>query len=238
MNQKIGSNRGRSFGLRSIVSALLLAFVIAPAVTAAEELAVTGQILYGRAQGAQTGAVVDALVVYDQIPAYMRMQELGLSESDADGRVLFTKAQEVWKKALARIARDMGLDVITVPGGIEGVSAPDVTLSVIEVLPKYFVHGKLLHGRAQGAEYAENLAELDVQRVLDAIPAYRELQGTSDGDARHHMLRKQYETEFAEAVSTVARNGAHDVLVEAGGVTSRLGYVPEVTDSVIEALGS
>ncbi len=226
--------------LRGIVAALLLALLAAPAVTAGEDLTVTGQILYGRAEGAQTGAVVDALAVYDQIPAYMHMQELGLSESDSAGRTLFAQAQDVWKKALARVARDMGIDVITVPGGLVGGSSTiaDVTLAVIEVLPKYFVHGKLLHGRAQGAGNADNLAELDVQRVLDAIPAYREFLGTADGDARHHILRKQYETEFAEAVAKVARNGNHDVLVEASGVTSRLGYVPDVTDAVIEALGS
>lgn len=214
----------------SIVALLLLATA-----SSAADVVVTGKVLYGSGRDARLVAVADIVQVYNQNPAYMRIKALGLSEGDGHGRELFEQAQKWSNKALATVARDKGLDVITVPGGVEGSESPpeDVTQAVIDELPAHCIDGNVLHGSAQGGR---SVAEVDSQAVLEAIPEYVEWRGLDENDARWHILRKAYLDSFAKALKRAVRDEGLDVVVERGGVTSRLGPVSDVTALVIQAL--
>ena len=201
-------------------------------------LQVTGQVLYGSAEGAQRGAVVDILSVYAQNPAYMRMRAEGLSETDgARGSKLFAEAQAGTNRSLVKVARAEKLDVITVPGGLTGGSEPirDLTAAVIDQLPLYHVEGRVLAGVAAEARL---VVELDSNVLLAAIPAWRESQLLTENDANYHFLRKQAQDAFERAVKKVTRDGGYDAVVEKGGVICRLGPVADVTQAAIAALGA
>lgn len=200
------------------------------------ELVITGQILYGRAEGAEIAAVTDIVTVYENNPAFIRMREAGLSETDGGrGQQLFDAAQAAAKKALAGIARDRDIDVITTPGGVSGSDAPidDVTQEVIDRLPLFHVEGKVLQGRDRGAQI---LGEVDSQLVLESIPEYVEWVTLGEDDARYHLLRKHWQDAFNRVVRDVWRNNSADCVVELGGATSRLGSVPDWTQQAIDAL--
>lgn len=213
---------------------LALGFLLAAAAPLGE-LVVTGKILYGAGQAARAAGTVDIVSVYNQNPAYMRMKAQGLSENDSRGKALFEIAQKWANKALATVARDHGLDVITVPGGVQGGDrpAPDLTQQVIDELPFYYVEGNVLHGSVAGAR---SIAEVDSQAVLSAIPAYAEWLGLDENDARWHILRKSYLDSFNKALTRTVRDQGLEAVVERGGVTSRLGAVLDVTAAVIQAL--
>lgn len=222
-------------GRRTLLAGLAILLAVAAAPLA--ELVISGQVLYGSPRGAHSAAVVDILTVYDNNPAYMRMRALGLGETDAHGSQLFQKARQTTNTSLARVARDHGVDVITVPGGVEGAegAVPDLTAEVIEHLPLYCIEGQVLHGRETGAQA---VAEVDGQAVLATIPEYQEWQTLDPSNARYHLLLKSWNDLFVRALKTVAREQGLDAIVEKGGVTSRLGPVPDVTSAAIGALRS
>ena len=218
-----------------VVALALLALLLAAAVDA---LQVTGQLLYGSADKAQRGAVVDILAVYASNPIYMRMKADGLSETDgARGSKLFADAQAATNKALVKVAKAEKLDVLTVPGGLAGGAEPirDVTALVVDQLPLYHVEGRVLTGSASDARL---IVELDCATLLAAIPAWRESQALTENDVNFHFLRKQAQDAFERAVKKVARDGGYDAVAEKGGVTCRLGPVADVTQAAIAALGS
>jgi Skp family chaperone for outer membrane proteins len=217
---------------------LLLAGLALLLCAAVEALQVTGQVLYGSADKAERGAVVDILSVYASNPIYIRMKSEGLSETDGSrGSRMFDEAQAASNKALAKVARAEKLDVITVPGGLSGGAEPlrDLTAAVIEQLPLYHVEGRLLAGAAQDARL---IVELDSSLLLGAIPAWRESQSLTEDDVNFHFLRKQAQDAFERAVKKVARDGGYDAVAEKGSVTCRLGAVADVTQAAIAALGS
>lgn len=224
------------FDTRAVVALATCVLLLAAAAPLAE-LEITGKILYGSAAGATLGAECDGEGAFARDPAEIHRRELGLSVSSDEGQRLFAKAQSHWRKALARVAADEGVDVITVLGGCRGGDAPivDVTDAVVQQLPKWYVHGEVLHGRANGAE---SVAELDSQSVLDQIPEYREFRGLDPTDARYHLLKKAYLDEFASAVRSAARAAGHDCVAETGGVTTRLDSVPDLTRAAIDAIDS
>jgi hypothetical protein len=234
--------QGRVRGVRTVVTlgaAVLALFCVAaaPLVSAASirvDITVTGQVLYGSANGAQKAAVVDIVEVYNNNPAYIRLKRLGLSETEGRGKRLFGEARTTANKALAAVARHHGVDVITVPGGVEGDGDfADLTREIIDQLPIFVVEGDLLTGTVKGAQ---SLGELDSPRVLEAIPAYLEWRSLTENDARYHLLRQVYLEKFSKAVKKVARDQGLDGVASKGDVTSRLGPVPDVTDAVIQAL--
>jgi hypothetical protein len=214
--------------------ALLLALVAAvPA-----GLVVTGQVLYGAAEGATTAATVDIVKVYASNPSYMRMRAEGLSQTDnGRGSKLFAEAQAGTNKALARAAKNGNVDVLTVPGGVSGGEGPipDLTVQVIDLLPVYHVEGKVLTGTVKDARL---LAEVDSAQLLAAIPAWVEAQRLTEDQPDYHFLRKQAQEQYEKALLKAARDGGYDAVVERGGVTSRLGPVPDLTRAAIAALGS
>ncbi len=204
-----------------------------PAVAA--DVQVTGQVLYGAADGAQTAATVDIVEVYANNAAYMRLKGFGLSETEGRGKTLFDEARNAANKALAAVARRHGVDVITVPDGVTsdgGVA--DLTREVIDQLPIYAVEGQLLHGA--NPRTMQSVGELDSQTVLESIPAYLEWKALTENDAQYHLLKKSYLDQFTKAVKKVARDQGLDGIAEKGDVTSRLGPVPDVTRAVVEAL--
>jgi len=231
------ANRSRARRLAAAVGWLLFTLAALPG-TAAQELQVVGQVLYGSAEGARRGGEVDIVSVYGSNPAHMRMRALGLSETDGGhGQRLFAEAQAAANRALAKVARGAGLDVLTVPGGLSGGSEapPDLTAAVIEQLPLYHVEGRVLAGTARDARV---LVELDAAALWCAIPAWREAQLLTPETANYHFLMKQAQDIFERVVKQVQRDGGYDGLVEKGGVTSRLGPVPDVTAAAIAAVGS
>jgi molybdopterin biosynthesis enzyme MoaB len=201
-----------------------------------DALAVTGQVVYGKAEGAKTAAVVDILAVYANNPIYMRMKAEGLSETDGKrGSKLFAEAQAATNKALAKVASEAKVDVVTVPGGVKGgkQAIPDLSQRVIDKLPVYHVAGKVMYGKVANAR---QIAELDSAALLNSIPAWRQAQKLTPNDVDYHLLRKRAQEQFEAAVKKAAGDGAFDAVVERGGVTSRLGPVADITPAAMAAL--
>jgi len=227
-----GPNRARRLAAFAGLGLLLLGAVVTDA------LLVTGKVVYGKVEGARTAAVVDILAVYANNPIYMRMKAEGLTETDGKrGSKLFAEAQAATNKALAKVALDAKIDVITVPGGVTGGERPisDLTQRVIDRLPVFHIEGKLLFGTL--AE-ARQIAELDSAVLRAAIPAWREAQKLTENDADYHLLRKKASEQFEEAVKEAAHDGEYDAVVEKKGVTSRLGPVADLTPAAIAALNT
>jgi len=231
--------RTRQLSGRILMACALLSSLVAarhPEVLA-EALEVVGQVLYGSADKATSAATVDIVTVYASNPTYMRMRAEGLSQTDRGrGSKLFADAQASTNKALIKVAKAAKVDVVTVPGGVSGGEKPiaDLTAQVIDLLPVYHVEGKVLTGNAVNARM---LAEVDSAQVLAAIPALREAQGLTEDQPNYHFLRKKAQDSYEKALIKVARDGNYDALVERGGVTSRLGPVPDLTRLAIAALG-
>jgi len=227
-----GPNRARRLAAFAGLGLLLLGAVVADA------LLVTGKVVYGKVEGARTAAVVDILAVYANNPIYMRMKAEGLVETDGKrGSKLFSEAQGATNKALAKVALDAKVDVITVPGGVTGGEQPisDLTQRVIDRLPVYHIEGQLLCGTL--AE-ARQVAELDSAVLRAAIPAWREAQKLTENDADYHLLRKKAQEQFEGAIKEAAHDGGYDAVVEKKGVISRLGPVADLTPAAIAALNT
>ncbi len=202
-----------------------------------DEVEVTGKVLYDSGKKHTRAATVDVRTVFSNNAAYMHMKAKGLRETESRGKPLFSAAKASTDKALRDAAQQAKVQVITVPGGVSGGDKPvaDLTRKVIDRLPIYHVDGKVEFGRQQGAS---NIAQIDTQAVLEAIPEYREAKRLGEDDARFHLLRKKYMDELTRVVQLSARRGGHDAVVELGGVTSRLGPVPNVTATAIAAVDS
>ena len=225
-----GFDRARRLAALAVLGLLLAA--------ASDALAVTGKIVYGKIEGARTAAVVDILAVYANNPIYMRMKADRLTETDGKrGSKLFAEAQAATNKALAKVALDAKVDVVTVPGGVSGGERPidDLTQKVIDRLPVYHVEGKLLLGVLANAR---QIAELDSGLLLGAIPAWRESQKLTENDADYHLLRKRAQEQFEAALKEAAHDGEYDAVVERHAATSRLGPVADLTPAAIAALNT
>ncbi len=230
--------RRRLAASRVLAACTLLAALVAARLPEVlpDALQVVGQVLYGTIDNAKSAATVDIITVYASNPTYMRMRGEGLSQTDgARGSRLFADAQASTNKALVKVAKAAGVDVVTVPGGVTGGDKPaaDLTAQVIDLLPIYHVEGKVLSGNAVNARL---LAEVDTAQLLAAIPAWREAQGLTEDQPNYHFLRKKAQETYEKALLKVAHDGSYDALVERGGVTSRLGPVPDLTRLAIEAL--
>jgi len=230
-----GLNRARRLAAFAVVGLLLVAAIPRGA---GDALAVSGKIVYGKVDGARVAAVVDILAVYANNPIYMRMKAEGLSETDGKrGTKLFNEAQAATNKALAKVALDNKVDLITVPGGVSGGEKPitDLTQKVIDRLPVYYVDGPVLFG---SVATARQIAELDSAAVLGAIPAWREGQKLNENDPEYHLLRKRAQDQFEAAVKAAAGDGDYDAVVEKKGVSCRLGPVADLTPAAIAALNN
>jgi len=222
--------------MRTMGMLLVLILAAAPGAGAAEPLEVTGQVLYGSAEGARTGAITDILAVYGSNPIYMHMKKQGLSETDPAGAEYFAKAQKATNAALATVAKGRDVDVVTVPGGVSGGEAPiaDLTSAVIDKLPRYYVEpDKVVFGQERDARA---IGQVDRQAVLEAIPAWREAQKLDPSDARYHLLRNRASQEYDRVVKEAAQAGGYDLVAERGAVTLRVGTAPDLTSTAISLI--
>lgn len=217
------------------LGALLLAVAPLHARDDRAEPSTSGPVYYGEAAGATRFAEVAIREVYAKNPAFMRLRALGLSESDGGrGQELFDAAQSAAKRALARVADNHDLQVIAELGSVQGAEGVvDRTSEVIDELPHFYVEGKVLQGNARNAR---QIGELDSQAVLMAIPAFVEAQGLDSNSARFHILQKEYQDRFSDAMRKTARDAGLDSIVEKDAATSRFGAILDVTQQAIQSL--
>lgn len=220
--------------LRGLLASLALA-TLALAAAPTTDLEVTGTVVYGKAAGATRGAEVDIERIYENNPAFLRIEELGLSKTSGHGKKLFDEAKRTTKSALAQIASEYDLDVITHLGGVSGgeIDIEEHTDEVIEHLPMFHIDGEILHGNKKATT---GVTQMDSQAVLDAIPAYNQWKALDEGDADYYFLQSKYQKQYREALKTVVLEQDANVVVELGGVTSRGDEIPDLTQSVIDAL--
>ncbi|MFT7462147.1 MAG: hypothetical protein ACI9EF_000484 [Pseudohongiellaceae bacterium] len=208
---------------------------VAPAACTDELVIDKSTVVFGPLGGATHGAEVDINEIYANHPAFMRMQSLGLDSSDGRGKKMLNQAKKSVKSALAAVASDEDLHVITHLGGVSGgeIDIEDHTAAVIDLLPVYHIDGALWAGKSRARD---NIAEMDKEAVLLAIPAYRDWLNLAPSDTEYHFLKEEWNRAFHGALNSVVRDESLEAVVQTGGVTSRLEPAPEITDMVIEAL--
>ena len=220
-----------------VLAVIVLSLAQVSAAVANDELKITGQVLYKSSTVASPSraAEVDLTEIFDNNPAYMRIVALDLDKSTGFGKELFAEADRAAKKALATVAKDIDVHVITVLGGATGgtVDIEDVTEQVIAELPVYCVDGAVFHGSKRATD---NLVEMDRTQVLEAIPAYRKWLELDERDADYYFLKEEYEKAYKAALRSVVRDNSITAVIELGGVTSRLDPPEDITDQVVEAL--
>ncbi|RKY21544.1 MAG: hypothetical protein DRQ55_04025 [Planctomycetota bacterium] len=228
--------KARRAALTAALSLALSLALVCLAAAPMAELQITGKVLYRSAVSVPSrGAEVDIMELFANNPAYMRLGALGLSKSSGHGQELFAAADRAAKKALATVARDRNLHVIAVLGGVSGGEVPieDLTDVVIDSLPVYYIDGTVYHGSKRSTD---TVAEMDRQQVWEAIPAYTKWLALSDGDADYYFFKEEYQRAYLKALRQVVRDESLTVVVELGGVTSRLDPPQDVTALVIAAL--
>ena len=228
----------------SAATTLLLMVVIAvPALALAPETGLSeltidkATVVFGPLSNPTRGAEVDINEVYGNHPAFMRLQELGLDRADGRGKKLFNQAKKSVKSALAKVADSEDLHVITHLGGVSGgeIEIADQTAAVIDLLPVYHIDGSLWAGKAKARD---NVAEMDKEAVLQAIPAYRDWLNLDPDDTQYHFLKADWDKIFQRALKSVVLGESLEAVVQTGGVTSRLEPAPDITDMVIAAIPS
>jgi len=209
--------------------------VLATEVSDGELIIDKATVVFGPLSNPTRGAEVDINQVYGNHPAFMRMEELGLDRSEGRGKQLFSQAKKGVKSALAAVADSEDLDVIAHLGGVSGgeIAIEDQTLAVIDLLPVYHIDGSLWAGKAKARD---DVAEMDKEAVLQAIPAYRDWLSLDPDDTHYHFLKAEWEKIYQHALKAVVRDEVLQAVVQTGGVTSRLEPAPDITDMVIAAL--
>ena len=97
-----------------------------------------GGIYYGDPGNFKKPAVVDVDKVYSKIPEYREIVERNMDDSNPRYLFLLRAASEKFRKALEKVARDKGYDLIGGIGSIKirGKTVPNITSQVIAKLPK------------------------------------------------------------------------------------------------------
>ena len=100
---------------------LLPLFADSPAAGRASTLVVldSKKIYYGKANKAKKPAVVKLKKVYKHIPAYRRIVEEGLKKTEARYHLLMAQASKAFRKALSKVAKEKGYDLIAEFGAIK-----------------------------------------------------------------------------------------------------------------------
>ena len=128
--------------MRRLVSISLFCFLfaaIAVHVHADGEKKVTidhDRIYFGSPSSYKKPAVVNASAVFKEIPAYKQILKEKLTEKDPKYMILIAEANQVFKKALKKVYKDSGYDLIGEVGAIkiDGKDAPDVTSEAINAI--------------------------------------------------------------------------------------------------------
>lgn len=74
--------------------------------------------------------------IYEQIPAYQTIVKEKVKRDTARWNKLMKEATQVYKKALAKVAKEHDYVLLIESGGISGYDTTDVTQTVIESLPE------------------------------------------------------------------------------------------------------
>ena len=101
------------------------------------------------------------------------------------------------------------------------------------------VTGRVIHGQAAHARFAQKVGVVDVDRSFSVIEEYQNIkrEGLDERRARYHFYLRKANQRFATAVQTVARAQGIQVVTEAGGVTGgKRDQIVDLTDEVIRAL--
>jgi len=99
------------------------------------------QIYYGDGTAPAAPAVTVADDVWAQIPEYKKIVDEDLGEDDAAYHLLLAKATERFEKALAKVAKRDGYDMIGEVGAIavkdkDAAKIPDITKDLIEIVSR------------------------------------------------------------------------------------------------------
>ncbi len=128
----------------SVAVLLLLAFGLSTAVVAegqepSYEVVDPDAIYYGSGKHPKSPGVMAADDVWAEIPEYRRIIDEDLTEDDPVYHLLLKKATERFQKALKRLAKRDGYDMLGEVGAIEakgGADLPDVTRDMIDLVTR------------------------------------------------------------------------------------------------------
>lgn len=133
--------------LKSVVFCLLLGFVISSFLSGhllAQEkekdqviIVDKERIYYGNPEkGVSNPAVIDSSKIFNNIPAYKKIVDEGLTPKNPKYWILMEEANKVFKASLKKTAKKLKVDLIAEIGAIEikGKEITDITDEVIEKL--------------------------------------------------------------------------------------------------------
>jgi len=94
-------------------------------------------VYFGRYRSFRKPAVLDCQKVFNSIPFYQKLKRDGLHKKSGRYWILLQKANRIFYKALQRLSRERGYDLIGARNSIviDGASPTDVTESLVEIIP-------------------------------------------------------------------------------------------------------
>lgn len=98
----------------------------------------TSEVYYGNYRSFQRAAVIDTQKVFNAISHYREIKRLGLNKNSGRYWVLIQRSNRVFHRALRKIAKDKGYQLIGAKGAIviDGKDPDDLTAAVIGLFPK------------------------------------------------------------------------------------------------------
>jgi hypothetical protein len=125
-------------GLMRVGAAVaVLALFLAPlasahAIKPAPRVVVSGSVLLGNVHRFSRVAVVDRKAIFEQIPAVKTIRRHKLAKNQARYHFLVLEANRVFRRTLARVAREHGVDLVVTKGGVRaaGIGVADLTSRV------------------------------------------------------------------------------------------------------------
>ena len=126
--------------LQRLLSALLILSSAGPPADSEKTFDVDkDKVYFGSAESFKSPGTIERDKVFAQITAYKQIQKEGLNESHARYWILLQKANEVFKKAIEKVAADKSYDLIAESGSVKpkGKSkktAPDATQDAIDAV--------------------------------------------------------------------------------------------------------
>jgi len=82
----------------------------------------------------------------------------------------------------------------------------------------------------------ENPAVLQIAKVFDAIPEYRDAKTKGKDDPQYYILLEKANQKFFTALEKIAKESKYDLVGETGSIKMKDKDIPDVTASVIKAL--
>ncbi len=126
------------------------------------------KIYYGDPKNFHNPAVLDAAKIYNEIPAYQKIVQKGLTKNDPEYWPLMQKASNVFVRSLKAVCKEKGVDLV---GEVSSISCdhdqvPDITEAVIEAV--------------KGDKLADDEAAGDLEEPGATIPALPVLEAKND----------------------------------------------------------